>query len=224
MKRWDRLKVILLCCCFVAAQGCRSASENKPEPSAASPAEGASNPATAPGVNALEDITRAMRAQMDVRSFRVRMEFSFPGNSNTRIVEFVAPDRFHMISDKNEALIVGPTTYMKDPKGAWQRVPMDVNAMVQSFRDPSIIDEVRKSADAKFIGPDTLDGAPMLVYQYTMSNAFGTNSTSMTKAWIGASDGLPRRLEIDGNVGSVKARAVNTYYDYNADIKIEPPM
>jgi hypothetical protein len=31
-------------------------------------------------------------------------------------------------------------------------------------------------------------------------------------------------LEIDGEINSIKARAVNTYYDYNADIKIEPPV
>ena len=220
MKRSDRLRVILLCCLLAAAPGCRSGSENAPAPSASSPP---ASPSPSPGANAIEDIARAMRAQMDVRSFRVRMEFSFPGNINTRVVEFVAPDRFHMISDKNEALIIGSATYLKEPKGTWQKVPMDVNAMVQSFRDPGIIDEVRKNADAKFIGPDTLDGVPMLVYEYTMTNAFGTNSTSTTKAWISAGDGLPRRLEIDGDLGSMKARAVNTYYDYNADIKIEPP-
>jgi hypothetical protein len=161
---------------------------------------------------------------MEVRSFRVRMEFSYSGRDNTRTVEFAAPDRFHMTGDNNEVIIVGPATYMKGRNGAWQKVPMDVNAMIQSFRDPQVIDEVRKSTNAKFIGPDTLDGSPMLVYQYTTSNAFGTNSTSTTKSWISASDGLPRRLEIDGEINSAKARAVNTYYDYNAEIKIEPPM
>jgi outer membrane lipoprotein-sorting protein len=208
---------------LAAAHGCATGSRNANESPASSPAA-ASNPATAPGADPLEDITRSMRAQMEVRSFRVRMEFSYSGSGNTRTVEFVAPDRFHMTSDKNEVIIVGPATYMKTPKGTWQKIPMDVNAMIQSFRDPQIIDEVRKSTNATFVGPDTLDGSPMLVYQYTMSNAFGTNSTSTTKSWISASDGLPRRLEIDGEINAIKARAVNTYYDYNAEIKIEPPM
>ena len=222
MKRSTRMKMILLCCLLAAVPGCATGPRNTNESPAAASAP--ASPAVAPSADPLEDVARSMRAQMEVKSFRVRMEFSYSGNSNTRVVEFVAPDRFHMISDKNEVFIVGPATYMKGPKGNWQRVPMDVNAMIQSFRDPQIIDEVRKSTNAKFIGPDTLDGSPMLVYEYTMSNAFGTNSTSTTKSWISATDGLPRRLEIDGEIDSMKARAVNTYYDYNADIKIEPPM
>ncbi|HYP29726.1 MAG TPA: hypothetical protein VE262_23640 [Blastocatellia bacterium] len=224
MKRPARLKEILLCCLLAAAQGCASESRNANESPPISGGHGSGNPALAPGGDPIEAIAKSMRAQMDVRSFRVRMEFSYAGNDNARTVEFVAPDRFHMISDKNEVYIIGPDTFMKDEKGRWQKVPMDVNAMIQSFRDPTIIDEVRRSASAKFIGPDVLDGAPMLVYEYSMSNAFGTNSTSTTKSWIAESDGLPRRLEIDGEINSVKARAVNTYYDYNADIRIEPPI
>jgi TonB family protein len=65
-----------------------------------------------------------------------------------------------------------------------------------------------------------VDGIPTLAYQHLIR--FNTEPYTM-KTWIGVADGLLRRCEFDTTSGSTKSTAIHTYYDYNADIKIEPP-
>jgi hypothetical protein len=80
-----------------------------------------------------------------------------------------------------------------------------------------------KGAEIKFVGPDTLGGMPMLVYQYTLDNAGGLTGKSVTKTWVSVADGLPRKSESDGEYAGTKTKTVSTVSDYNADIKIELP-
>jgi hypothetical protein len=87
-----------------------------------------------------------------------------------------------------------------------------------------MIDELTKNAQVKFLGPEVLDGTPTLVYEYTLANAFGTNMTSTSKTWIGASDSLPRKSETEAEINKQKSKTVITFYDYNASINIEPPI
>ncbi|HKP12704.1 MAG TPA: hypothetical protein VJZ91_11355, partial [Blastocatellia bacterium] len=70
---------------------------------------------------------------------------------------------------------------------------------------------------------DTLDGKPMTVYQYTLRNVMGMDITSRSKAWISAADSLPHRIESETDLKGKTSKATITYFDYNADIKIEPP-
>ena len=174
--------------------------------------------------NAVDFMAKAMRAQFEAKSYRARMESSFAGQNTSRIVEFVAPDRFHMTGDMDEMIIVGSATYRRAKGGQWQKFPADVGSMVTAFRDPKMIDEMTKNAEVKFLGPEVLDGTPTLVYQYTMTNAFGTNITSTSKTWIGASDSLPRKTETEAEINKQKSKTIITYYDYNAGINIEPPI
>ena len=54
-------------------------------------------------------------------------------------------------------------------------------------------------------------------------NAFQHRNIPM-KTWIGVADGLLRRWEFECVLlGSTPSLVTYTYYDYNADIKIEPP-
>lgn len=67
---------------------------------------------------------------------------------------------------------------------------------------------------------------PALVYQYKLKEAQGQSDCKM---WIGKSDGLPHKIlqksasPMPGSSGGKNDRTVN-YYDYNVDIKIEPPI
>jgi hypothetical protein len=120
-------------------------------------------------------------------------------------------------------LIVGKDTFMKQNNGAWQRFPVDMSQMIGAFRDPKFIDEIAKSSDVKLVGADTLDGAPMLVYEYTLDNAAGMKIKTHAKTWVAVADGLPRKSESEGEFGGVKTTTRMTVSDYNSDIKIEPP-
>ncbi|HKP87143.1 MAG TPA: hypothetical protein VJZ26_13655 [Blastocatellia bacterium] len=219
MKFADRLKILLLCSpVLVAACGLHDLHSPKNANDSGSAASAPSN------ANPLDMVTSSMKAQLDAKSFRVRLESSYDGRNTTQVIEYVNPDRIRMTGGPVEVIVVGSNTYTKLPTGQWQKTPMDVNQMLSSFRDPKIIDELRNSTNVQLVGTDTVDGMPMKVYQYTTTNAFGTNITTTSKAWIAASDNLPRKIESEGQINGKPSKSLVTYYDYNADIKIEPPM
>ena len=215
----NRLKILPLCALmFAAACGIHDGghSSNSSGSGSASPASTDANP--------IDAMTASIQAQFDAKSYRARMESLSEGNNFTTTVEYVAPDRFHMTSPMNETIIVGSDTYVKPQTGQWQKVPINANQMISSFRDPKMVEELRNSTDVKFLGSDSLDGVPVKIYQYTVKNAFGTNMTSTSKAWIAASDNLPRKMEVEADVNGKPSKLLITYYDYNTDIKIVPPM
>ena len=123
-----------------------------------------------------------------------------------------------------EYVIVGGATYFKMPNGAWSKSPIDGGEMIKAFRDPKMLDELAKTADVKFVGADTLDGAPMLVYQYTQNNPMGMKLKSTARTWLSVADGLPRKTETEGEFNGTKSKTLITMSDYNADIKIEAPL
>lgn len=225
-----KLKVAAPLCFLLACASCAAPSTNNVNTNTATAASGVGGSAgggavpAATSENAADFMSKAIRAQLDAKSFRARMESDFGGQSSTRVVEFVAPDRFHMTSDIDEIIIVGPASYRRAKGGQWQKLPADMGSMINAFRDPKIIEELGKGAEVKFLGPDVLDGTPTLVYQYTLKNAFGTSITSTSKTWIGAADSLPRKSESEAEINKQKSKTVMTYYDYNASISIEPPI
>lgn len=183
----------------------------------------------------LDVMTRAMRAQLDAKSYRAHVTSSISdGTSNAMVIEYVAPDRYRMTTEgqggsagkgfKMEYVIAGNATYIKTPNSGWVKSPVDASQIVKAFRDPKMLDELAKSADVKFVGADTLDGAPMLVYQYTQVNPMGLKMTSTAKTWLSVADGLPRKTESEGEFDGKKTKTLVRISDYNADIKIESPV
>ncbi|HEV7903925.1 MAG TPA: hypothetical protein VGO96_08800 [Pyrinomonadaceae bacterium] len=181
----------------------------------------------------LDAMTRAMRAQLDAKSYRAHVTSTTPdGSNNAMLIEYVAPDRYRMTNDmqvggkgmRQEFVIVGGATYIKAPNSSWVKSPVDASGFVKAFRDPKMLDELAKTADVKFVGADTIDGAPMLVYQYTQNNPMGMNLKSTSKTWLSVADGLPRKTEMDGEFQGKKTKTLVTITDYNTDIKIESPI
>jgi hypothetical protein len=100
--------------------------------------------------------------------------------------------------------------------------------LIAQFRDPKVIDELTKGADIKFVSTDTLDGAPMRVYQYSVSDPQGKGFKVTSKTWVNSTDNLPRKTESEGEMEimgkQVKTKTTVTYYAYGADIRIAPSM
>ncbi|HEX8130226.1 MAG TPA: hypothetical protein VF527_14070 [Pyrinomonadaceae bacterium] len=182
----------------------------------------------------LDVMTKAMRAQLDAKSYRAHVTTTLAdGTSNKMFIEYAAPDSFRMTSAGQggaagnpgmEYVIVRGAMYMKTPNGQWAKSPIDASEMIKAFRDPKMLDELEKTADVKLVGPDTLDGVPMLVYQYTQTNPMGMKLKSTSKTWLSVADGLPRKTETDGEFDGKKTKTLITMSDYNADIKIEAPV
>lgn len=227
----------LLCALLLAASACSSRSGNEngsSAPATGGGESGGSNAAAAisPEENPLDVMSKAMRSQLDAKSFRAHIDSTAgDGASSTSVVEYVAPDRYRMVVEaktggqnvKLEYLVVGGATYIKGPDGRWVRTPVDAGALIKGFRDPKMLDELKKTTDIKFVGRDTLEGQPMLVYEYTQTNPLGVKMKAVSKTWLSAADGLPRKTETEGELDGKKTQTVVTISDYNTDIKIEAP-
>jgi outer membrane lipoprotein-sorting protein len=238
-----KMKFLLFSLCSLLLVICSAACASRP--AGDNSAAGSNVSPTSPGAGGsraaavsendkpLDAMTKAMRAQLDAKSYRARVTSTLgDGTSNAMVIEYVAPDRYRMTNDaqvggkayKQEFVIVGGATYLKAPNSGWVKSPVDASGIVKAFRDPKMLDELTKTADVKFVGPDTIDGAPMLVYQYTQNNPMGMNLKSTSKTWLSVADGLPRKTEMDGEYQGKKTKTLVTISDYNADIKIESPV
>ena len=244
MKSKLRMQTLVLGCLLFAFAGCSSAppagggdAGGAPGAGGGTGAGGGGGAAARAGVISPDDkpldvLTKAIRAQLDAKSYRARMEMSAsPGGASKMLVEYASPDRYHVVRDATagepnsrlEYIIIGKETHVKAGDGPWTKFPADMGSMINSLRDPKIVEELTKGADMKFVGPDTLDGEPMLVYQYTLDNVGGLAVKSVTKTWVSIADGLPRKSESDGEFQGNKTKTVARMSDYNADIKIELP-
>ena len=238
----NKLSTSLLCFLLLTCAACasRPAGDNSGVSASAPPAPGGPGavsgaPAIAESDKPVEVMTKAVRAQLDAKSYRAHVTSSPANGASTHmLIEYSAPDRYRMTVEgpggeagkgfKMEYVIVGGATYVKTPNSGWVKSPVDASEMIKSFRDPKMLDELTKAADVKLVGPDTLDGAPMLVYQYTQDNPMGMKFKSTAKTWLSVADGLPRKTESEGEFNGQKTKTLVVISDYNADIKIESPV
>jgi hypothetical protein len=224
-------KVCLSCCVLLFAAACKNSSLGGG--TGTSPAQ----PNTA-GTDPRGELIRAQNAMLAAKSYRARLVGSSSrGTNSTMLIEFVAPDRFHMTREdelssqgsiKSETISLGQETYVKRGDDPWQKFPANVGGLMALFRDPKVIEELSRSAEVKFVGPDTLDGAPAMIYQSTFNAPEGKSYKTTTKTWIRVADNLPIKTESEGEMDvkgkPVSSKTTMTYYDYGADIKIERPM
>jgi hypothetical protein len=172
---------------------------------------------------------KAVRAQLDARSYRAHVTTSMGGGpDNKMVIEYVAPDRYRMVSEaqggRQEFVIVGGAAYIKGPNGQWVKSPVGVADIIKQFRDPKVLEDMAKTTDIKLVGPDMVDGTPTLVYEYTQNNVMGMNMKSTARTWLAVSDGMPRKTEAEGEYDGKKTKTLVTMSDYNSDIKIEAPI
>ena len=221
LSKWQ---IPVLCCLLLAVAACKSLTKVAPMTASADPRA---------------DVTKAMRASVAAKSYRSKMvTTSSSGSNHTMTAEIVAPDRMRMTAEmdmpgrgtrKNETIIIGKETYVKAGDAPWQKNPLGMGDLLAQFRDPKAIDAIAEKAEVKYLGTDTLNGAPMLVYQYTMKDLLGPGKDGVSKIWIGATDGLQHQLVSESDVDPlntgklIHSKVTGTFYDYNADIKIETP-
>lgn len=237
MKSLMKIQAVALCSMLLAVAACSSKPETGGGVVSGSPSAASAGTSAAGVVSAsdkpLDVMLKATRAQLDAKSYRANVKNTASnGTTSAIVIEYVAPDRYHMVTRSQaggrdttlEYVIVGKDSFMKMNAGAWTRFPVDMSKMISSFRDPKFIEELTKSSDIKFVGTDTLGGEPMLVYEYTMDNAMGMSMKTHSKSWVAVSDGLPRKSESESEFSGVKTKTEMTVTDYNSDIKIEPPI
>ena len=182
-------------------------------------------------------VTNARQSLINQKAFRIRSTSVVSiggGQARTSIREFVAPDRMHNIEDGREVIIIGKTMYVKK-SGEWQNMGTQMSDMQEKMKErvqqmsAAEKAEATKSltADYKSLGDETLDGIPTAVYEMhakmdTPVEGVGSIVT-ITKYWIGKSDGLFHKEESNGDEAGMKIKTTKTY-EYDPSIKIEAPV
>ena len=218
-----------------------SAEPAAPSPTAPpTPAVAATSSAPAPASgSALDAISAAYKASVAAKSYHVESTITSGGTTTiASTFDIMRPDRLHRTTTihgkTSESIIIDATTYARANGGEWVKSTDSTGALdilQQIGADSATIDQLTKQiTDAKVIGPDTLDGKPMMVYQYALTfkvNDAGAESSSITKMWVG-NDSLPYKLESDGSTNitgkTTTSHTVNIYSDYNTDFKIVAPI
>jgi hypothetical protein len=176
---------------------------------------------TPTSANPLDALKSVFRGFAGVKSFRAKMTTTGGTTANQDMnLEVVMPDRFHMTSKEFEAYLIASTFYMK-VGNQWQKIAMP-KTLDLGFADANKLEaQLGATTETKLIGAEVLDGTPTTVYQYTTTIKTPTPMTVTSKVWVAVVDGLPRKME---SVPKTGVKTVVTYYDYNANIVIEPPI
>jgi len=182
----------------------------------------ASATVSAADADAKEALMKSQRAQLEAKAYRIKMNTTSPGMEKgfSSTVEFVAPDRYHMVQPQMETIVVGPATYMKTAGQDWQKSPVDMGDMMKKSRDPKALEEQAKNmGDVKIVGKEKIDGVDCTVYEAT--SKVGETST-VSKVWVGNSDSLTRKVESESTLPNGKSKSTITY-EYDSKIKIDAP-
>jgi hypothetical protein len=179
---------------------------------------------------ALDKLLAAMRAATAARSFRARIEAEVDGEKSDFALDFAAPNHYRMSGAGFEFVIIGKEGFVKLGE-QWQRAPKDEaddsNAFnvgnTPVFWDETTAARLKPLMTVKTVTDAALAGQAMKLYEYELKDAFGHKGGNTARTWISAADGLPRKTEVAGDYDGVKSKAVMTWLEYNADLKIEPP-
>ena len=180
---------------------------------------------------AVDEVLGVMRAAHARRSFRARMETEVNGEASGFDLEFVAPNRYRMIGKGFEFVIIGQDGYVK-MENIWQRAPRDEaddshtfnvgNAPV--FWGAAAAAKLKPLTTVKNISEIMDETVLQKLYEYEMKDALGHQGRNFSRTWVNLKDGLPRKTEVFGDYEGIKSRAVLTWLEYDANLKIEAPV
>jgi hypothetical protein len=173
--------------------------------------EAAEAPA-APSGDEKSVIAKSAADLKSLKSYRAKVIIETEGQTMETLYELVLPDRFHMISDFAEMIVIGDDMYMK-VGDTWTKVP----GGGAGTEVPEVGVTEEDILEARLEGSEDVDGVPCQKYVYTAQ--VGDNPPIEVTAWIGVEDGLPHKIvtEMEGTT------VTQILYDFNADITIEAP-
>ncbi len=233
--------ITMLCGGLLAASGCSGAVAGPPAGEVGASAASAPLPEAmtlptptgklpeAVAATAVDELLSVMRAAQTRRSFRARMETEVNGEASGFDLEFATPDRYRMVGKGFEFIIIGQEGYVKMDK-IWQRAPRDEaddshtfnvgNAPV--FWGAAAAAKLKPLTTVKNVSEVAGEGQPQKLFEYEMTNALGHQGRNFSRTWV--SEGLPRKTEVFGDYDGLKSRAVLTWLEYDAHLKIEAPV
>ena len=181
-------------------------------------------PATAPAatpapavVDTKSAVDEVMKSFLAARSYHVTMDSTSDRGPMTLEMDFVAPDRYRMVTPMGTQYIIGDTMYMS-AQGHTMKVPMNPGQTAQ-FRSSSRFAEHRDTMTVEDQGSETING--QAAHKYLVRNTQPEPSESTM--WV-SGDGLPVQVEVVGKGPNMASKTTIHYSRFNdPTITIEPP-
>jgi hypothetical protein len=222
------LPVLILCLTFALGCGLSGKIANLTSNTGTSNGSSAGPTSSGPSSDPRDDVIRASRKFLDLPKFSGKMDGTGKNELHMKL-DYVAPDRYHMYfydpdgSVKTETIMIGNDMYIK-AAGAWRKFPsMLKDNQMMNMRKMFDEQGLKTVQDVKYVGDDTIDGQKAYVYSYHNTKTDATIPYPFTsKIWIGASDDVPKKLEVNYEGGDLKTMTV--IYDTSSNITIEPPV
>lgn len=180
----------------------------------------------------VEAVRKAYEKMATVRSYRSRHEMTGPtGAALITDMEIVAPDRIRSVQTGTgtETIVIGGDFYIKTSGSVWEKSELLSHKPGDLAQGQQMFQEALKnlSQNVQSAGPDTIDGIPVNIYRYSVSQPNQDGDETNISLWIGARDSLIYKYEYESEIGfgekPVKMKSVIKMYDFGADIKIDPP-
>lgn len=168
-------------------------------------------------------VINSMKAMLKAGPYRIHsVTTTADGKSTTMDGEVILPDSFHLTTGAGEFIILGSKTYMKQA-GKWGVFPMDLGSMVAGLTASFTEEAMNNIKDVSYVGAETTGGTPAQIYQYTESMTLSNQIlTSQVKEWIGVANGLPVKMQVEGEYAGIKSTTVEDI-QFDSSITIEAP-
>ena len=223
MNRSIRIPLILLA---AVAVGCSQLDESETSNSAntvgtntASNATTNSAPATI-RENPAADIEAMADKFLAEKTFRATMRGTGDKDVKTDL-EFVAPDRFRIRTGPGlETIVIGKDVYLS-MGNSFEKLPGAMDGSIPDLRATFNKEGRKWFSDVRFVGEETVNGKPSLVYEYK-NKGEGNLGENDSKVWVAKDDGLPLKIESRYKSGNLKTMVIE--YEYDRNIKIEVPL
>jgi outer membrane lipoprotein-sorting protein len=137
----------------------------------------------------------------------------------------VWPNRFHMKTDsggtRTEFIVIPDGTWMNNG-GTWTKLPMSMDAMIQSLTPEAMRKGIDGMSNVVYVGEQDLDGSPARVYTYDSKvTIMGVTAESKVRLWVDAASGLIARQDGDGKAMGMSSTST-TRYRYG-DFEVNAP-
>lgn len=185
-----------------------------------------------PSGNPFDVISNAFLAQLQAKSFRATTNIEpASGDPSQFIIEYLAPDRLHVITDGEEQIAIKGKGVWSKEGDTWEEAPSGFAEILFAALTPESVQKTLKTVQVnsiRFVGVEQLDGKPMFVYEYeSVVDAGGGNSIQgKSKVWIGATDRRTYRVEAVADSASKPGAQDKTTvtYEYDIPLTIEAPI
>jgi len=181
---------------------------------------------TATGTEQARDaIVKAQQAQGAATAYSVyfTMVDLADGGTSSGVLRFVAPDRYHFVSDQNgyEAVHIANEGFVRKAHAkTWESEPPELMRILENYRGPARVGTKGVSTEGfAYAGRTHVGPAEFDVYRY---QAVGLGERHRIMVWVDRSDGLPRQYQDETDLGFSRTRQT-WVVTYNPSLRIPEP-